>query len=146
MKIEIANPPLFDEILKVFPKAAGPGVIFAWGDTIFNPSGIEIPPALLAHEEVHGHRQRNLSYDSVSSNVEEWWQKYLADPEFRYNEELHAHAAELNSLKRSVKDRNQRARLMQATAVRLLAPLYSYGVPKSLNQAIADLRFVVERK
>lgn len=141
MKIEIANPPMFDEILKVFPKAAGPGVIFAWGDTIFNPSGILIPPALLAHEEVHGCRQLTRH-----DQVKQWWAEYLADPEFRYNEELHAHAAELNSLKRSIKDRNQRARLMQATAVRLLAPLYSYGVPKSLNQAIADLRFVVERK
>lgn len=145
MKIEIANPPNFDKILTAFPNANRPGVIFAFGDTIYNPSGIVIPPPLIAHEEVHGRRQKfllKLDHDGPSR----WWESYIADPEFRYNEELHAHAAELLAFKKIITDRNQRAKLMMTTAQRLLAPLYNYGVPKSFNQAICDLRFAVEHK
>lgn len=143
MKIEIALPPNFDKILAAFPGAANRGVIFAYGDTIYSPSGVTIPPALIAHEEVHGQRQRLMyAQDAVSR----WWEQYISDPEFRYDEELHAHAAELNVLKHIVKDRNERAKLAMHTAQRLLAPLYNYGVPKSLNQAICDLRYALEHK
>lgn len=128
---------MLDRILAVFPKASEPGVIFAFGDTIYNPSGINIPPALLAHEEVHGKRQK--------ATVEQWWESYLTDPEFRYNEELHAHAAEFKVQLRSTPDRNDRAKLMMATAQRLLAPLYNYGIPKSLNQALCDMRWAVQQ-
>jgi hypothetical protein len=138
LKIEIANPPGFEKIVAAFPKAAGPGVIFAYGDTIFNPSGVEIPPALMAHEQVHGNRQ--------GATAEKWWERYIAEPDFRYYEELPAHAAEFHKIMNIVHDRNQRAKLMMHTAQRLIAPLYNYGVPKSLNQAICDLRWAIEKK
>lgn len=143
MKIEIANPPGFEAIVAAFPKASAPGVIFAYGNTIYNPSNIIIPPELMAHEEVHGARQtgRFSRYDAI----DEWWDKYISDPEFRYTEELHAHAAELNVLKKRITDRNDRAKLVMQTAARLIAPLYNYGAPKSLNQAITDLRYTLER-
>lgn len=147
MKIEVDKPPGFEAIVAAFPKAAEPGVIFAYGDTIFNPSNIVIPPALMAHEEVHGKRQ--LAPNGVITRtvtIEKWWEKYLADPEFRYNEELYAHAAELAELKKQITDRNDRAKLVMQTASRLIAPLYNYGVPKSLNQAITDLRYALEHR
>lgn len=137
MKVEVATPPLFDKIVAAFPNASQPGVIFAFGDTIYNPSNIIISPPLLAHEEAHGARQLK---------PEEWWDKYIVDPDFRYNEELYAHGAEFKALMKMVHDRNQRAKLMIVTAQRLLAPLYNYGVPKSLNIAIRDLRWTVEGK
>lgn len=143
MKVEIAYPPNLDRIIAAFPKATDPGVIFAYGDTIYNPSGIEIPPALLAHEETHGRRQQSLK---SCERVTEWWDKYIADPEFRYTEEMWAHAAEFLVLKKIVTDRNDRAKLVMHTAQRLIAPLYNYGVPKSLNQAICDLRYAIEHK
>jgi hypothetical protein len=147
LKIEIANPPMFDKIVAAFPKASEPGVIFAWGTSIYNPSDIVIPPALLAHEEAHGRRQTfNAGTIFQANQIERWWEQYIIDPEFRYREELPAHAAELLVLKRTINDRNQRAKLMMSTAARLIAPLYNYGVPKSLNQAISDLRYAVEHK
>lgn len=140
MKVEIASPPLFERISAAFPKATEPGVIFAFGDIIYNPSGIEIPPPLLAHEEVHGVRQLR------GGGAEQWWEKYITDPQFRYAEELPAHAAEFRRFTQIVRDRNQRAKLLMSTAQRLIAPLYSYGQPKSLNQAICDLRWQLEHK
>ena len=136
MKIEIAKPPNYEDILKVFPLADGYGIIFAWGDTIFNPHGVEISPPLMAHERTHGRRQLG--------DVEHWWHTYLTDPEFRYAEELAAHAAEFRVLE--PRDRNARAQLAVNTARRLIAPLYNYGVSKTLPQGVKDLARALTRE
>lgn len=141
MKIEVAYPPNFDAVREAFPLAAQPGVLFAYGDTIYNPSGVGIPTPLREHEEEHGRRQR-------ACGVEEWWERYLADRVFRYEEELLAHAAELASLSaRAGADRNLLARLETQTAHRLLAPLYDYGrLAPSFPEAIRALRDAVEAR
>ena len=132
---------MFDQILEAFPKASDYGVIFSWGELIYNPHGIVIAPALMAHEAVHGKRQ--AEYGGKFS-VEAWWQSYIADPEFRYREELPAHAAEFRVM--MPRDRNERARLVMYEATRLIAPLYNYGARYSLNTAIKDLQHAVERR
>lgn len=134
MTIIVDRPPNFEAILKVFPQAERHGVIFAYGEHVFNPSGVVIPPALIAHEAVHQDRQRK------QFTPEHWWEMYLTDPGFRYNEEVLSHAAEYRAQVRHIKDRNDRAKLLQATAMRLIAPLYNYLPSRSLNVAITDLR------
>lgn len=136
-----ARPPNFDAILEKMPDADKAGVIFAYGERIFNPSGIEIPPALIAHEAVHCKRQH--PYDVVGP--ETWWVLYLNDPEFRYHEELLAHVAEYGVLAQRMADRNDRARLLHSTARRLIAPLYNYEPPRSLSQATRDLTQEINR-
>jgi hypothetical protein len=135
MKIEIARPPNFEQILAAFPNADKPGVIFAFGDTIYNPSGIPIPAALLAHETVHCHRQCHPG----KMSPEIWWTLYIQDNHFRYSEELFAHVAEYKAQKHGL-DGNHKAKLLMATAARLVAPLYNYQPPRSLKQAVFDLR------
>lgn len=130
--IVIGYPPNFEQIKAVFPKAENPGVLFAHDQIIYNPSGIVVPPALVAHEEVHLNRQRD-------GGPIRWWGRYLDDSEFRYNEELLAHAAEFKAQYISG-DRNFGARLLTHTAMRLVAPLYNYQPPRTLPQAIKDLR------
>lgn len=117
MIIAQSDPPNIALIDEVFPNR-GPGVMYAYGDTIYNPSGQFIPGALIAHEEAHGVRQVRLG-------VDEWWQLYVESPEFRYREELYGHAAELRALR--TKDRNVNTRLLMQTTLRLLAPFYEYG-------------------
>jgi hypothetical protein len=126
------RPPNFDQVHAAFPKADGEGVLFAFDGNIYNPSGIVVPPALVAHEEVHLREQKSVGADY-------WWEKYLTDSEFRYTEELLAHAAEFKALKLN-NDRNFGARLLTATALRLVAPLYNYSPPRTLQQAMRDLR------
>lgn len=142
MIIVPARPPNFDAILEKFPDADKPGVIFAYGDQIFNPSGIEIPHALIAHEGVHGNRQLSMNF---GRHPEAWWDRYLTDPQFRYEEELFAHVAEYKVCAQRVTDRNQRARLLLSTARRLIAPLYNYDPPRSLIQAANDLSTEINR-
>ena len=131
--IIIERPPNFDRVLAAFPDADKPGVIFAYGDNIYNPSGITIPHALLAHEGIHLIRQRD------GETADSWWEKYLTDDEFRYREELEAHVGEYGSQAPQL-DRNYRAKLLMATAHRLIAPLYNYNPPRTLQLAMRDLK------
>jgi hypothetical protein len=136
------RPPNFDQVRAAFPRADQPGVLFAYYPNIHNPSGIVVPPALVAHEEVHLRRQLALGPDPGSTTqwigADLWWDRYLRDSEFRYNEELLAHAAEFKHQKNG--DRNASARLLMTTALRLVAPLYNYSPPRTLQEAMRDLR------
>jgi hypothetical protein len=133
--IIVDRPPNFEQIRAAFPNAEKPGVMFAY-DNIYNPSGNVIPPALIAHEEVHILRQAGVGAQC-------WWDKYINDPEFRYNEELLAHVAEFQMQR--TRDRNFVARLMVHTALRLIAPLYNYVPPRNLQEAMRDLRREIGR-
>jgi hypothetical protein len=137
--IIVARPPNFEQILAAFPDADKPGVIFAYGKDIYNPSGGLIPPALLAHEQVHQTRQQGIKLGLAGEDA--WWRRYIDDTEFRYNEELLAHVAEYKAqLRETSSDRNYRAKLLQSTAQRLIAPLYNYAPPRTLSTALRDLR------
>lgn len=135
MTVKFERPPNFDQILEKFPKADGHGILFAYGEDIYNPSGVLIPHWLMAHEYRHCARQ-------WQADPEAWWSKYLVDDEFRYGEELIAHVEEYIAQARRVKDRNERARLEMRTAARLIAPLYNYVPPRSLQQAIRDIHLL----
>ncbi len=130
-------PPIFDRILEVFPKAKEPGVIFAWGQTIFNPSKVVIPAQLLAHEEVHGVRQLQLL-----GGVVDWWKQYLDDPKFRLAEEVQAHWAEYHALA-TLGNRHDRKAALKQTAKRLASPLYGQMIGPKRAQ---ELLMVVERE
>lgn len=142
MNVVIAQPPNLAEIDRVFP-TRGAGVIYAWGDTIYNPGGSVVTRSLFAHEAAHGRRQLNTF---AENGVERWWRAYLDDPEFRYREEVVGHAAELIAqLGGGQYDRNRRAVLLVRTASRLLAPFYAYGVWRSHKQATHDLTQAAHR-
>jgi len=120
MRVVQALPPLFDEIDAAF-NVRGKRVIFAWGDKIFNPAGITVTPELLAHEQVHGERQ--------GADVEGWWRRYIAEPEFRLLEEIPAHVEEFKSLCAQHAHRWHSKRAMRRTfaaaiARKLSSPLY----------------------
>ena len=130
MREAIDLPPLWDEIQKRFKLSNKPRVLFAWGNTVYNPSGIEIPQCLWDHEIVHGHRQ--------GKDVEGWWRRYMDDPVFRLNEEIPAHIAELESLLETG-DRNERRRAYKQTAQRLAAGLYGGLIsPKKAKALLKD--------
>lgn len=123
-----ALPPNFRDILKVFPLAARPGVIFAYGHKIYVPSGQPLAPELLAHELVHCERQ-------LAIGVEKWWTLYLENASFRYEEELLAHRAEYQALMGPGSNRQQRRQALDHVARKLAAPLYRGMVPKAKAKA-----------
>lgn len=122
--IIIAYPPIIEEITAVFPAVStNKGVIFSWGDKIYNPHNVPISAALHAHELVHGSRQ---TVDEAA--ITKWWRTYLADPEFRVYEELLGHKAELNVMLQNVADRNRRNMIVQQVAMRLSGPIYGNAI------------------
>jgi len=137
MRIVIAEPPLIDRIDEAF-KVRGKPVIFAWGDKIYNPMGINVGPELVAHEKVHGERQIAQFGDD---DVEGWWDRYIEDPQFRLAEEIPAHVAEYAFLcgtnaHRWNSQRNMRRTYAAAIARKLSSPLYgnliSFEVAKKM--------------
>lgn len=124
------RPPNYEAILAVFPGASGPGVVFAYGYSIYVTGRIPLQPAILAHELVHCERQ-------IRMGVENWWSNYLVDKSFRYDEELLAHRAEYQALVENVPTRQQRRRILADIAKKLSAPLYGRMV--TFEQAKKDL-------
>lgn len=124
------RPPNYAAILAVFPSAQKPGVIFSYYPNIHYLGGTELPPELVAHEEVHLFRQRQ-------KGVEAWWGQYLTDPTFRYNEEILAHRIEYQHLASSASCRQMRRQALKRTSQRLSSALY--GGMVSSKKAAEDI-------
>lgn len=110
-----ANPPNFKKIVKTFPGASRRGVIFSYGSRIYAPQSVGVPPALIRHEGVHGDRQ-------LAMGIEVWWDRYLVDAQFRFDEELLAHRAEYDWF-RLYKPKKSEA-MLDAISKRLASDLY----------------------
>lgn len=130
VKISDQFPPIYNDICAAF-NLQGVKPIFAWGDTIFNPHGIHIPSELIVHEKVHMERQ--------DGDPGAWWQKYIANREFRFNEEVLAHAAELTFMVESgFSSRHQRRAAAVVIAQKLAHRLYGFGI------SVRDARVAIE--
>ena len=125
---EIVNdwPPNIDAIRAVLPVTERN--IFAYAGKIYNPGGGEISRELIAHERVHFAQQGDC--------VDDWWEKFLADPEFRLAQELPAHRAEYTEFCRWQKDRNKQVWFLRTLGKRLAAPMYGglIGVKEAMKK------------
>jgi hypothetical protein len=131
LEVVDGRPPNYVEIVAVFPGAALPGVIFAYGDRIYAPGGRTPSPALQAHEQVHCERQ--------GARPEHWWGLYLTDPAFRLEEELLAHRAEYRAYCARHVNRVKQAQALADIAAKLSAPLYGGLIsPEDARRAILE--------
>lgn len=125
------HPPLFALIDAKF-HVAGKPIIFSWGGIVYNPQRIEIPPALWAHEAVHGARQ--------GGGIEAWWRRYIDDPVFRLVEEIPAHRAEYRQMLAECGNRRARRSYLRQMAKRLAGPLYGRMVtPAAARRLILEV-------
>lgn len=98
-----------EEYKKVFKVTEG--TIFAYDGNIYANS--PLPQHLIIHETVHLERQKEMGADK-------WVDKYLTDKEFRLNEEILAYREQL----KSIKNRDERAKLLIKCSQDLSSPLY----------------------
>ncbi len=133
MEVVMDFPPIYDEIISVFPKA-GCSVIFAWGNKIYNPDRVSIPSQLIAHEAVHGRRQ--------GSDIYGWWRRYLDEKEFRLAEEILAHIVEMEYLMGPNPNRQTRRQILRSTSKRLANPLYRYGISREQARVLLKRELV----
>lgn len=118
MRIEVGYPPVYDRICESIGTPS-PTTVYTWGDIIYSPAGEDIiTPDLRAHEERHRDQQIAVG------GPEAWWERYLADPEWRAEQELDAYRAQYRFMKRHVRDRNALVWFRREIAGILSGPLY----------------------
>lgn len=131
MKIVDRRPPNFEYIHAHYPNADKMGVIFAFGDTIYNPSGVDLSPSLIAHEATH-----SLQQDEIGG-AEIWWGFYITQPEWMIGQELDAYRIEYRQYIADGKmNRAFRHRFCRSCAMRLASPLYNSSMKKKLAQKL----------
>lgn len=85
------RPAIYKEIVKAFPEVKKRDIIITYGNKVY--SNQPLPDHLIAHETVHC-EQQGWNDDAAAK----WWDKYLTDPRFRYEQELAAYRAQYKEL------------------------------------------------
>lgn len=105
-------PPNFAAISNIFP--VDDKTVYAYFPDIY--SNYELTPDLILHEEVHLKVQEQMG-------VENWWKKYLEDPQFRFEQEVMAYATQYLYCKRTLKRKDSDAMLTELSMA-LSSPQY----------------------
>lgn len=138
MKIIKARPPNFDRIVSAFPAVLkASGVVFCYGEVVYSPSSETLPEAILCHERVHSDRMLELP-----GGPEEWWDKYLSDQGFRFEEELLAHVIEYEFLAKLSPSRTNRRLFLKHVSEKLSSEIYGPMCNKA--QAKAAIKQLLE--
>lgn len=114
MKIVNTFPPNIEKIREKFQ--IFPNTVFTYGDTLHNPMGGYIDAYLMTHEETHVKQQ--------GDNVEEWWNKYLEDNQFRFKQEVEAYHNQYAHFCRNKKDLVKQNKFLSLIASDLSGPMY----------------------
>lgn len=129
MKIELRRPPNFEYIHAHFPNAEKVGVIFAFGNTIYNPSGVMLSSALVAHEATHSLQQEEIGGPEI------WWGFYIEQAEWMIGQELDAYRIEYREFAKT-NNRASRHRFCRSCATRLASPLYNSQIKRRLAEKL----------
>lgn len=127
MKILIEKPPIYDAIISAGMNPHK-GVIYTYGETIYNPSGIELREDVIKHEKFHMRQQ--------GDDPEGWWSRYLDDQYFRIEQEAEAYARQYDFICKNLKDRNFRARVLVQMADSLSSPIYGSVITEQSAMSI----------
>jgi len=115
MKISNEKCPVYDRCVAKF----GPlpdTTVFCYGDTIY--AKYELSVDLQVHEYVHSLQQIEIG------GTEIWWDRYLSDDKFRFEQEVAAYQAQHRFLKDNIKDRNKLAKERIRLAKDLSSEIY----------------------
>jgi hypothetical protein len=118
VSIRYEEPPLFAELDAAF-HIKGKPVIFCFGDVIYNPMRVPVSRELGVHEAVHSSRQGD-----TEEMVFAWWRRYIAEPQFRFYEEMLAHQAEYRAFRANHRGVSERDRALHQISQRLASALY----------------------
>lgn len=95
MAIKLSYPPNYELIVAAIPEVKDAQPVFCYGLDIYNPYRHQLDEHIVAHESVHFVQQLKVGGPDL------WWQRYLEDPKFRFEQELEAYQRQLKSFKQS---------------------------------------------
>ena len=130
MDIKHAYPPNYEQIAKVFGKAAIRNAVFTYGQTIYTPKGLPIPGHLIHHEKVH-----MKQHAQTAGGPDFWWSRYLDDPEFRLSQEVEAYRAQYRYVLKN-HGREDRRQILSYIVRSLASPMYGNLVTKDLARKL----------
>lgn len=119
MKVVYDYPPNIDQIREVF--TLHKGIVFTYGDIIYNPDCGFINDPLMRHEETHCKQQ--------GTNPAGWWERYLQDPAWRVTQEVAAYRRQFKAIKKLTNDRERRHAWLCKLAGDLSGPMYGSPIP-----------------
>lgn len=122
--MEIVNtlPPIWEEAHKHF-EINDDETFYTYGNKLYNPARLNVPPEILAHEETHMRQQQKTEGGPAG-----WWAQYFENKAFRADQEAEAYANQYEEYCKNHKDRNQRAKYIYELASHLSSPLYKLGI------------------
>ena len=131
--IKYEAPPNFAAICAVFPDAVThEGAIFSYAPHIYAPKltpGQGLAPHLHIHEQVHHQQQKAIGGPEI------WWERYLADVNFRLEQEIEAYRAQYQFVLTNHGNNRGTQDFLFKIACDLSGPLYgniiSYGAAES---------------
>jgi len=124
LKVERTFPPNYSEVSAAFDIKGRHGIIFTYGDTIFNPSGVAVTPDLFAHERVHQRQQTAFEESPYPCGARGWWRKYIEDADFRLSQEVEAYRAQWAYARDNGYGRKARRDLLAHITKALSGPMY----------------------
>lgn len=115
------KPKIYETLKKKFGINWETGIAITYGDTCHSKN--ELPPDLVAHEEVHVAQQRMFG-------PEAWWTTYIEDPDFRLRQEVEAYRAQVKYLNdhTELMSRNERRYRIRNMAIDLNSHVYGFVV------------------
>ena len=126
MQVVKGYPPNYSTILQYLTPS--PDAVFAYADTIYNPTDKDIPEDVYIHEEVHGNQMKDWQPDA-------WWLNYLMDKKFRFKMEVEAFSSQYQWVKNRVP--NKVAKLcLHDLACNLSAVWYNLNITYSQAQTL----------
>lgn len=129
MKIINQFPPNINQIVAKFD-LTGFNPVFAYGDTLYNPSGLPISQDLMIHEETHERQQEAYGRD-------QWWAMYLENGKFRLTQEVEAYREQYKFIK-TVLNRKGRIGALNVFAENLSSALYGNIINKKEAKELID--------
>ena len=130
--ISTQKPPahIYNACVKKWKVDFDKGVVFTYGETIHSKG--PIPKDLMVHELTHVRQHR-----AYPGGKDMWWERYLQDDQFRYDQELEAYRKQYQWVKNNIKDRNQAFRYLMFYAKSLAGPMY--GKVATLSKAKKEI-------
>lgn len=136
MKEIYEYPPNIDAIRAVLDIPPN-GVVFTYGDILFNPDRGYIDGSLWAHEETHARQQMQIG-------VENWWEEYLTNDDFRLKQELEAYQNQYKHYCSITPNREKRIVFLVRLARDLASPMY--GSTISIKEAMEQIKHGIIQK
>ncbi len=131
VEIVFKKPPIYNDLCAAF-NIRPVNVVYTYGDKIYNPDKLELPPEIIEHEKVHMKQQKAwMVNEDRKFTPALWWGKYLRDAKFRIDQEAKGYARQYDVICQDNHDRNQRARYLWGLASSLSGVLYNNEISHS---------------